>query len=168
MLIRDCCYARVAAASQPKGPIKGLDTAEKCFSGMGEIEPTKEVAEGVFILSSSAADQSSRELSGCQHTLGSEEAHDHGAFTFHLIEGLSGLAAGEGEMISVKTLRDYVDQQGKGNPNQTFKLFSSRESNASSIILARAIDVAKLSKLLEKISRNLTASDSLSLILAAE
>jgi len=145
VLILDCCYAGVAADAKAAGPIEALQTAENCFSGMGEIATAKEVAEGVFVLSSSAADQSSRERPDCQHKLGREEPHTHGAFTFHLIEGLSGLAAGEGKVISVKTLRDYVDQQGKGGPDQTFKLFSSRETNASRIVLARATDLIQLS-----------------------
>jgi hypothetical protein len=166
VLVLDCCYAGVAADA--KGPIKAVDAAEKIFAGMSEAEPAKGVAEGVFILSSSAADQTSRELSGCQHKLGEEELpHEHGAFTFQLIEGLSGLAAGSEELVSVETLRDYVGREGK-NPNQTFKLFSSRESNAGRIVLARATDAVRLTDTLAKIKENLSADDYQSWILAAD
>jgi hypothetical protein len=150
------------------GSIEAQHTDENCFSGMQEVETIKGEAEGVFILSSSAADETSRELSDCQHKLGKEMAsHDHGAFTFHLLEGLYGLAGGEGGDISVKTLRDYIDEHGR-NPNQTFKLFSSRESNAGRIILAHATDMVELSASLAKVEEYLKSGDYPNFFMAAD
>jgi hypothetical protein len=170
VLILDCCYAGVAA--DEKGLSEALGTAEKAFSGMSGMfesaEKAAEVATGVFVFSSSANDQTSRELLNCCHTLGTGEPHAHGAFTFHLIEGLSGLATSEpGGSISVAALRDHISKHLKNNPNQTFKLYSSRETNSEGIILCRASDMERLIGILAGIEQKLTSGHFRELILSA-
>ena len=86
-----------------------------------------------------------------------------------MIEGLSGLAAnGEGGLISVEALRRHISDALKNNPNQTFKLYSSRETNSEGIILARATAMESLSTNLAEIERKLNCGDFRELILGAD
>jgi hypothetical protein len=154
VIILDCCYAGVAADASAKGSIHALDTAATCFSGIAEIEPSKVVKKGVFVFSSSAENESSRELLSCQHKLGKEDIHPHGAFTFHLLEGLSGLAVSENEeAISLAALRNWIEQASGGG--QTFEHFASQSMHPEKIILSNATDVVELSAKLETVKKHL-------------
>jgi len=166
VLILDCCYAGVAA-DEHKGDIGDtLDTAENCFSDLNS-ESVDVTPSGVFVFSSSAADQLSRELSDCRHKLGSEEPHVHGAFTFNLIEGLNGGAATEkGGQISVASLKDYLHKQ-MTQKSQIFNAYASKEAHPEGIILARAAELLQLSTELEKIRKFVKSGTNQNLILAA-
>ena len=56
------------------------------------IESFTNQHEGKIILASSEADAVSREKNNCKHNE-NDSPHSHGAFSFHLIEGLDGKAA---------------------------------------------------------------------------
>jgi uncharacterized caspase-like protein len=166
VLILDCCYAGIAA--EEKGETDPIDTAERCFSDLADIEPPKKKPAGVYVFSSSAKDETSRELAGCEHKLGKGEAHHHGAFSFHLIEGLMGLAGtGHGGEISVAMLRSHIDSALQNRSNQTFKCYESSATYPDRIILARATDVRTLEQDLKRIETDLDAGDFDSLIIAA-
>ena len=167
VLIFDCCYSGIAAEEGTRGPAEATDTAEKCFSDLADVQQDKATATGVFVFSSSAKDETSRELPKCAHKLGKGDPHDHGAFTYHLIEGLMGLAADrEGGEISVAMMRKHVDAALRG-ANQTFKCYESSATNPEGIILARVTDLALLATTLDKIKAKLDSKDLRDVILAA-
>ena len=43
--------------------------------------------------------------------LGGEEPHSHGAFTFHLIEGIDGKAPDKSGIITIGSLKKYVEDE---------------------------------------------------------
>jgi hypothetical protein len=165
VLIFDCCFAGLAAEEGTRGPAEATNTVERCFSDLSDVEQ-KETAKGVFVFSSSAKDETSRELRSCAHKLGKGEPHPHGAFTFHLIEGLMGLAAArEGGEISVAMLRNHVEG-AKGI--HSFEVYQTRAAKPQGIILARVTDLGLLEATVKKITEKLGSGDLRDLILAAD
>ena len=66
---------------------------------------------GKVILASSEATEVSREKNNCIH-LGNNDPHVHGAFSFHLIEGLDGKAADpDTGVITIEGLRRHIEEQ---------------------------------------------------------
>ena len=68
----------------------------------------------------------------------------------------------------MEALRRHVNDALKNNPNQTFKLYSSRETNSEGIVLARAFAMESLSANLADIEGKLNCGDFQNLILGAD
>jgi len=123
IMILDCCFSGIATKGDFK---KKFDERIKDLSG-----------EGTIVLSSSEADNVSREIS-FTHQNGQE--HNHGAFTACLIEGLDGQASDdESGIITLDKLHKHVEKriaemEGKQKPN----LYVAEGFGISSIRMAVA------------------------------
>lgn len=157
LLILDCCYSGIA--TEGKGDIAVGAEAPR-FDQWFEALEHEDTGRGRIILASSGKNEKSREILECAHTLGlgDHKPHAHGAFTFHLLEGLDGRAAtAEDDAITLEGLRKYIDEQMASDPEHqpTFSGAGMRQANR--IIIARAsrwrdIDaqLGKAAKLLEQ------------------
>jgi len=137
IVILDCCYSGVATQGDKAIP-----------NSKSEYESTLKAlsGEGRFILTSSSPDQKSREIS-LPH-FNEEKPHAHGAFSFHMIEGLDGHASeDEGGIISLPMLQKYVEGKFSSNPDQRPR-FYGEGSNLGTIQIAIAT---------EKYNRNIAA-----------
>ena len=124
LLILDACHSGVATEGR-KGLVN-LTPLSKSLEPSDEETPTR--GSGRFILASSRADQESREIN-CWHKIRgeNESEHFHGAFTFHLLEGLNGQAAGSDNQVTLGRLHTYLKDQTKDMKEQerTFWGFGS-------------------------------------------
>lgn len=169
VLILDCCYSGITAEGKGTRTVpEALDTAERCFAGEEKEVGVKGGASGMIVFSSSASDQTSRELEDCKHKLGKGDPHPHGALTFHLLEGLAGGATKDKEgWISVGGLRVFVDAQLAKDPKQTFKYYGAGVTNPEGIFLARASELEDISKKLNDVRARLDSGQLVELILAS-
>ena len=142
VLIFDCCFSGVAAQGDRDAPI-AMNTADLAF---GDIEEPADVgAQGTIILTSSSVDQTSRESADFQHSLGDDPPHPHGAFTFHLLEGLAGRAQTDAQGgVSIGAVSSYIENAFAGDPKQTFTQYGAAVSNASGVILATASQLGEI------------------------
>lgn len=123
LIILDCCYAGIVTQETKGGSTTMAhpeqENARNLFSTnlkkivesakKEEGEDTK--GEGKIILASSEATAVSREKNNCKHNE-KDTFHTHGAFSFHLIEGLDGKAADpDTGIISIDNLRKYIEKQ---------------------------------------------------------
>jgi uncharacterized caspase-like protein len=126
VIMLDCCYAGIAtndkAMAQPELEGKNLYALQlkKFIESPLEGSNNKNVKRGKIILASSEPNEKSREKNNCVHP-NSNDPHSHGAFSFHLIEGLDGKAADpETGVITVDNLRRHIEKQmiaeGKQKP----------------------------------------------------
>jgi hypothetical protein len=133
VLILDCCYSGIA--TEGKGESEAVledPRVDHWFSPFAE----ETAGRGKVIMASSGKDEKSHEL--CRgHELGKEEPHDHGVFTFHLLEGLDGRAS-ESDDITLDGLRRYVDLQLQGDPQHKLSFFGAGLSQADQIKIAKA------------------------------
>jgi caspase domain-containing protein len=105
-LILDCCYAGVitkdtkAAGSSLKNLyVQEIDRFSKKSKG------------GIYSIASSGPDVTSREKNNCKDS-SNNELHTHGAFTYHLLEGLRGEAADKNTgFISFHNLKQYINSK---------------------------------------------------------
>nr|MDP9492161.1 hypothetical protein [Actinomycetota bacterium] len=95
------------------------------------------------VLASSGPDEKSHERENCQHQYLRGDSHAHGAFTFQLLEGLSGQAASDGENVTLHDLHSFVEQELSG---QQVTFFGSGLQHSKQIRLVRAIDYANIAK----------------------
>jgi hypothetical protein len=120
IMLLDCCHAGIAAKDKMKsGPVttQVLDTERNLIStqfqkmiespGQPGTEPT---ARGAVILASSEANAVSRERNNYKHS-DNDSPHSHGAFTFHLIEGIDGKAADQSGIITIGSLKKYIEDK---------------------------------------------------------
>lgn len=117
---------------------------DSCYSGIltkGEVSMPdnflEDLGEGRFILTSSAGDQVSREIS-LKHEIEQEphELHSHGAFTFYLIEGMNSKAADEHGRVFLNKLYNYSEEQLYVIGKQKSKLGMTDASGFSTIEIA--------------------------------
>src|SRR6266568_5045595 len=109
LLVLDCCHSGIATeGSKDLAEVKlpfyqSLSSLQQDAAGRGS---------GKFILASSGAGEKSREvrLDHFIRTPG-EKTHDHGLFTFHLLEGLNGKAADENNRVTLGRLHKHVSEQ---------------------------------------------------------
>ena len=70
--------------------------------------------QDLIILASSESDAVSRERNNCIHHYSNDLPHTHGAFSFHLIEGLDGKADySNNGIITIYGLKKYIEEQMK-------------------------------------------------------
>ncbi|MDF0666299.1 MAG: caspase family protein [Nitrospira sp.] len=128
IIILDCCYSGVATKGEKA--IADYRTA---------YESTLETlsGEGRIIFASSSPDQTSREI--IQRHINEEEPHAHGAFSYHLIQGLDGSASDEAGVINLRMLETHLETQFKYNQKQTPRFFRE-SSNLGAIQIAVATE----------------------------
>jgi hypothetical protein len=103
--ILDCCYAGIVT----KGTKAILSSANmKNIENVYTAKVRKLAESGaIYVLASSEADRKSREINDCVHAY-DRNPHPHGAFSFHLLEGLSGAAADEKGIITFSSLKGHI------------------------------------------------------------
>ena len=118
VMLLDCCHAGVAAQDTKDGPVtttvtdtnKDLITTEfKKIVESPSQQGTQVAGRGAVILASSEAKAVSRERDYVHSDDGKK--HRHGAFTFHLLEGIDGKAADNSGVITIGSLRKYVEDK---------------------------------------------------------
>ncbi|NWF83345.1 MAG: caspase family protein [Bryobacteraceae bacterium] len=150
VILLDCCYS--GDATEGKGgaaPEEEAPAVDQWFARLDE----ESAGKGKVILASSGKDEKSHEV--CRgHELGTEDAHDHGAFTFHLIEGLDGKAS-ETDEVTLDGLRRYVDDQLGHDKQHRLTFFGAGLTQADQIILAKAARRSELKELLQRAEADL-------------
>jgi hypothetical protein len=123
----DCCYSGLAT--------EGDKAAAAATLGIGHHFEDFPQGTGRTILASSGKDQKSREIScNCERSQGA--AHEHGIFTYHLLEGLQGKAAGSDGNVSLDKLCRHVKGAMEGDDHAPC-LFQSSVSGDTIIATVR-------------------------------
>ncbi len=107
MMVLDCCYSGISA----KGD-KAVDDdlSRKAYQeNLSAIE-----GEGSIVLAATEADKKAREE---EYTHGDGSKHVHGAFTFHIIEGLDGKAVNPDGIVTLGELVKYIGDETRGKQN---------------------------------------------------
>jgi uncharacterized protein YjbI with pentapeptide repeats/uncharacterized caspase-like protein len=113
---------------------------------------------GIIILASFESDLISKEKNDCTHDE-NRSPHTHGAFSYHLIEGLKGKAADSDiGIISIDSLRRYIENQMLAEQKQKPIYYVSGASNIENIkiTITKEIFERKISDLIKEI-KNLCA-----------
>jgi hypothetical protein len=165
IIFLDCCYAGIAtqgersiATTIPADPEK-TDVYAKHLQNM--VQPfdelsTEDVGRGNIVLASSEATAVSREKNNCIH-LGREQPHTHGAFSFHLIEGLDGSAADpDTGVVTIDSLRSHIEKQMKLEGRQRPMYRVTEGTDLDSIRIATS-----LIRFNEKIEQLIKSADEL-------
>lgn len=140
LVILDACKSGIAATGD-KGPPPADVSIEHAFDldGVDDVQ-----AKGRVVLASSGPDEKSIELADCRHQFLGGDAHPHGAFTYHVLEALSGAAAGDDADVTLSALHKYVENELRGGQTVTF--FGSGLQHAHSIHLLKATSFATISE----------------------
>jgi hypothetical protein len=115
-IILDCCYAGIVTKGTkalPDENKKNLYVTQLQKLGQTPVNDDEtKPRRAKFILASSEGNAESREKNDCVHTDISRPPHAHGAFSFHLLEGLGGAAARpDTGIITFDSLRKYVEEK---------------------------------------------------------
>lgn len=147
IIILDCCYAGIVTkdntikattmmAPQEQQNKKNLFSinVEKLTESPNKLGQGQ--SQGKLVLASSEADAVSREKNNCIH--GEHDSpHTHGAFSYHLIEGLEGKAADRDTgIISIHSLKTYVENQMLAEKKQKPIYSIAEASNFDNIKIA--------------------------------
>jgi|HubBroStandDraft_6_1064221.scaffolds.fasta_scaffold12255_5 uncharacterized caspase-like protein len=138
IVILDCCYSGIATQGERAAPEAG-DPIGDCFSS----DDSAEANSGWIILGSSGKDEKSREITR-RHEIGDSEAHPHGLFTFHLLEGLNGRACDRSGRISLYQLKEYVNSQMQGSKQHKLSFLGAGIGQADDIMVANASELTRL------------------------
>jgi uncharacterized caspase-like protein len=157
LLVLDACKSGIAAKGE-----RGAEPARPIKEAFVELETTEPKGTGRIVLASSGADESSYELCG-EHQYRAGDAHTHGAFTFQLLEGLSGSAASDGENVSLDDLTGFVERELKG---QTFTFFGSGLQHSKQIGLVRAAEFANITARLNEVRDHLDEEEPTAVFVA--
>jgi uncharacterized caspase-like protein len=133
IIILDCCYSGTATAKTTK--VKNIKPIiEKNFN-FNKVNK-KKYGAGKFTITSCAKDMESWERQNCIHSK-EDTPHEHGAFTYYLLEGLRGGAAHPttGE-ITLTNLQDWIQQQVPKGSEQEPYLAASEATNTNAIRIA--------------------------------
>jgi len=144
LVILDACKSGIAASGDRGPPAEASIEHAFDLDGDGEEDENGD-ARGRVVLASSGPDEKSIELTDCRHQFLGGDAHPHGAFTYHVLEGLSGAAASESADVTLSGLHAYVENEMRGG-SQHVTFFGSGLQNASHIHLLRATNFATISE----------------------
>jgi hypothetical protein len=164
MAILDCCYSGVATDSGAKG---GLVVQEPPLEDWFAALQEDGVGEGRVVFASSGKDQRSRERSGCLHEVGNWQPHDHGAFTFQLLEGIDGKAVDEIGAVTLQQLHTFIGNQMQSDPYHKMSFFGSNLTQAQKIILAQPSHWADDQRTLNDVEKLLKSDDPHAVLVAA-
>ena len=164
MAILDCCYSGVATDSGARGGSVAQEPPLKDWFAAVEREG---VGEGRVVLASSGKDQRSRERPGCLHEVGNWPPHDHGAFTFQLLEGIDGKAVDSNGAVTLQQLHTFIDDQMQNDPHHKMSFFGSNLTQAQKIILAQPSHWADDQRTLNEVAKLLQKDDPYAVLVAA-
>ncbi len=139
LVMLDSCKSGIAASGD-KGPPPTETSVEHAFDLHKGIHDSD--AKGRVVLASSGPDEKSIELSDCRHQFLGGAPHPHGAFTYYVLEGLSGAAASDSADVTLSALHAYVERALKGTQHVTF--FGGGLQDAQNIRLLKATNFAKI------------------------
>ena len=122
LMVLDCCYAGIVT----RGTKGDSSQAKNIFAGQveralspGENQYSQDSGKGKLLIASSEGDKVSRERTQCEDLV-NPSPHTHGAFSYHLIQGLEGGAADNLGLITFDSLKKYLEDQmlaeGKQKP----------------------------------------------------
>jgi uncharacterized caspase-like protein len=159
VIILDCCYSGIA--TEPYKALPDVETpVDQCFStAKAELEGA---GTGWIILASSGKNEKSREKVGCTHTIGDLHPHDHGHFTYHLLEGLDGLATDQADMtgkITLHGLMTHISRQMENDKLPKLSYLGAGIGQADAIIIATASKKRDIDRWLEQAEQNLAKGD---------
>jgi uncharacterized caspase-like protein len=139
-IILDCCYAGIATSASKNVRGASNEQAKQVYASHVVAVVSEDIStssgRGRIILASVAADEVSREKVDCVHSKDSTP-HAHGAFSFHLIEGLEGKAASpDTGIITFDSIRRYLEAQMKAEGKQTPYYYTQEASQLENIKIA--------------------------------
>ena len=109
----DCCYAGIVTKGTKGISIQTkniyAEEVEMPYSPNGNLS-SQDSGKSRLLIASSEADMVSRERNDYKDPLNPSE-HAHGAFSFHLIQGLEGGAADKLGLITFESLQKYLEDQ---------------------------------------------------------
>jgi uncharacterized caspase-like protein len=156
LLILDCCYSGIAAdGDKAVGSVPG-NAIEKCLEPLDQSEYS---GSGRLIFTSAGSAERSREVALCQHRLGRQAPHPHGAFSFRILEGLDGQASLKSHDITLGSLIRCVTGSLSGIDRP--KLYGSAATSLDTIFLCRASKQAQLERQVAEVRRLLSNEDDL-------
>jgi hypothetical protein len=135
IMILDCCYSGAATKGAKEGSKNLIPVVEqKIVNAQG-----KNYGSGKFTIASCAASKVSWEKADCKHS-DKDIPHVHGAFTYHLLEGLFGGAADStsGE-ITLLSLQQYIDNKLAEKDQKSF-VNTNEATNPHGIRIALSVD----------------------------
>lgn len=135
LMILDCCHSGIPTKGDRAIPDVISAPYDSYFGNLDK----EEGGEGKFIIASSEADQTAREISEAKHVQYCAERgqqHPHGAFTFCLIEGIDGEASDEAGIVNLADLFDKAKQRLKEMGKQEPKVFSADSSGMKAVKIA--------------------------------
>jgi uncharacterized caspase-like protein len=104
IMILDCCYSGIATQT------RGDPDEEANLESFREELRLESAGSGRFILASARADEAAREKKQ-KHAFSEEEAHVHGLYSFHVIEGLRAGACDDFGCVSLGALIKYINEK---------------------------------------------------------
>ena len=172
IIILDCCYAGIAT-KDTKNYTVSLENQNQNSKKIYAVNLKKIVSDednrdlssdlsgqGKIILASSEPNAVAREKNDCRHLNSDDLPHSHGAFSFHLIEGLDGKAADpDTGVITIGSLKKYIESQMEAEHKQKPIYGIAEASNIENIKIAVSQQQfnAKISALI-KIARDSIAT----------
>lgn len=146
IMFLDCCFSGKATQDRTRGSVLAAPETRNlsAIQIQNMVEAPNQSAEleggrGKIILASSEADAVAREKEGCKHLGRDDPPHSHGAFSFHLIEGLDGRAAdSDTGVITIGNIRKYIEDQMNNEGKQRPVYSVAEASRIESIRLAKS------------------------------
>jgi uncharacterized caspase-like protein len=141
ILILDCCFSGAATkdTKDGSGEIKDVRPYLETNIGINADKENYGEGEGKFTITSSATDKVSWEVKDRTHQSNSQP-HVHGAFTYHLLQGLEGGAADENSgIITLGSLQQYIDTKMSEEKKQNSYKHASQATNINNILIALSI-----------------------------
>jgi hypothetical protein len=141
ILILDCCFLGVATKDTKDGSGEIKDVRPYLETNIGINADKENYGEGggKFTITSSATDKVSWEVKDCTHQENSQP-HVHGAFTYHLLQGLEGGAADENSgIITLGSLQQYIDTKMSEEKKQNSYKHASQATNINNVLIALSI-----------------------------
>lgn len=158
LTILDCCYSGIAAQGEKAVSEQPSATVDQCLAPLNNSQLG---GAGKIILTSAGSDERSHEVTDSQHRLGLLKPHAHGAFTFELLEGLDGSAAGSGSAVTLDSLFKFASTALGANPSHEPKLYGSAASTLDQIFICKASRQEEFDRRLTEIESGLAEGGSL-------
>jgi hypothetical protein len=167
ILILDCCYSGIA--TEGKGEMaSGIEKRQldQWFSSLNSDEKammdSTNKGKGRIIITATGKDEKSREKLDCIHTFSGENeiAHPHGAFTFHLLEGLDGRAVtGNNNVITMDGLIRYIEEQMEGNTDHKPTLYGASVNGLNRIDIAKAYNFNRITESINNVNKRIETNE---------
>ncbi len=171
IIILDCCYAGIATNDTTTKALTMMaspqerETAKNLFAtNVEELgKSSYDQSQGKIVLASSEATAVSRERNNCIHSE-NDRAHSHGAFSYHLIEGLDGKAADpDTGIISIDSLKRYIENQMLAEQKQKpiYSIAAASNFDNIKIALSHGKFEAKIQNLIKEAKEIFAKPDNL-------